>query len=495
VAGVVPACVRVCVMLCRYGAFADDVLDMVLVDPALLINADPAAAPPAPAVKASRKKQQRLLQEQQQQQQQQQLGQQEQLQQGLQTRSAAAESTTTVAAGTSTEAQEGLQQAADAANMFEAELEQQPHEQSQSAAAAADDDLQDQQQQQHAAEEPWQAVLRMRLERRQAAKELRRLQLQQERQQLEQQLRLRDTTSQQQQQRVVMPRSRGGSSRQSPVRRLLGFAGATGLSPDQALQLWQQEPSLSQLPAAAVARQVAELSQALGLLDGPTSSSGSSENKVLAAIAADRQQQQQQQSWSIGPSAGSDKDSSSSSGFSRPVLQVLVKEPLLLALSQEQLADNMQGLCDLLGLQAAAAGAGSWQQGLQQPGSLLPLLWEHPGLLLLPPEVAEYRLQHLAGLLQLSVPRTLQLMLQQPQLLTERPVLLAARLGSLCTMLGVARGVASECVLREPRVLCVEEGELQGRWDALVGRFGWAPDALDVVMADPAALMRDSLDE
>jgi hypothetical protein len=164
---------------------------------------------------------------------------------------------------------------------------------------------------------------------------------------------------------------------------------------------------------------------------------------------------------------------------------------MLLALSQQQLSENMQGLCDLLGLQAASKLPAA-AVGQSAAGSLLPLLWEQPGLLLLPPEVGEYRLQHLAGLLQLSVPRTLALVLQQPALLTERPVLLAARLGSLCTLLGVARGVAAECVLREPRLLCVGEEELSGRWEQLVGRFsGWAPDALDVVMADPAALMRD----
>ena len=177
------------------------------------------------------------------------------------------------------------------------------------------------------------------------------------------------------------------------------------------------------------------------------------------------------------------------------MLQVLVKEPELLALSQQQLSENMQGLCDLLGLQAGTAATAGPAPLPGQGVSLLPLLWAQPGLLLLPPEVAEYRLQHLAGLLQLSVPRTLALVLQQPQLLTERPVFLASRLGSLCTMLGVARAVAAECVLREPRVLCVEEGELQGRWEKLVGRFGWAPDALDVVMADPGSLMRDSMDE
>jgi hypothetical protein len=291
-------------------------------------------------------------------------------------------------------------------------------------------------------------VLRLRLERREDARQRRQQRLQKQQDQQQQQERL------------------GSSGRQSPVRRLMAFAAATGLSAEQALQLWLQEPSLSQLPVVAVASQVAQLSYALGL----------------------------------GDSSGSSNNNSDGSSVDRPVLQLLVKEPVLLALSQQQLSDNMQGLCDLLGLQAPTAGgvaAAARLGGTQLQGGVdfLPLLLEQPGLLLLPPEVAEYRLQHLAGLLQLSVPRTLQLVLQQPELLTERPVLLAARLGSLCTMLGVARGVASECVLREPRVLCVGEDELQGRWEKLVGRFGWAPDALDVVMADPAALMRDSLEE
>ncbi|WIA40140.1 hypothetical protein OEZ86_013539 [Tetradesmus obliquus] len=140
---------------------------------------------------------------------------------------------------------------------------------------------------------------------------------------------------------------------------------------------------------------------------------------------------------------------------------------------------NMQGLADLLSLDLHAG--------------LMPLLWQQPGLLQLAPELAEYRLQHLAGLLQLSVPKTLGLVLQEPRLLVERPVLLAARLGSLCTLLSVQRGVASECVLREPLLLCVDDDELQQGWLQLCGRVGgWAPDAVDVVLADPAALLRGS---
>lgn len=409
---------------------------MVLVDPALLINADPAAAPPAPTVKASRKKQQRLLE-----QQQQQAAALQQQQPSEQVQAAFLQATGAVDSA-------DLQQAVVAvAASVQAEVQQQDAADSAAAAAAVDAQAQQRWQRHEGEEEPWQTVLRLRLERQQAARERRQQRRQQ--QQLEQQRSLRSAPLQQQRP--------GSSSRQSPVRRLLAFAAATGLGAEQALQLWLQEPSLSQLPAAAVAGQVAELSRALGF--------------------------------------GDISSSSSSDGDDKPVLQVLVKEPVLLALSQQQLSDNMQGLCALLGLQLGAAGAAGFASRPQDITSLLPLLWEQPGLLLLPPEVAEYRLQHLAGLLQLSVPRTLHLVLQQPQLLTERPVLLAARLGSLCTMLGVARGVASECVLREPRVLCVGEEELQGRWEKLVCRFGWAPDALDVVMADPAALMRDSLEE
>jgi hypothetical protein len=414
-----------CSLLCRYGAFADDVLDMVLVDPELLINADPAAAPAAPTVKGSRKKQQKLLE----QQQAQQASVMQQVEAAFMQAGSAAD---TVAA------------AADSVDVHESAVQQQDAAASGAAAAAATMQTQQQRWQRYKGEEePWQTVLRLRLERREATRERRQQRLQKQQDQEQQQER------------------HGGSGRQSPVRRLMAFAAATGLSAEQALQLWLQEPSLSQLPAAAVASQVAQLSHALGLGDSSSSSDSSSED--------------------------------------RPILQFLVKEPVLLALSQQQLSANMQGLCDLLGLQAPTAGglAAAAQCGMQLQGGVefLPLLWEQPGLLLLPPEVAEYRLQHLAGLLQLSVPRTLQLVVQQPELLTERPVLLAARLGSLCTMLGVARGVASECVLREPRVLCVGEDELQGRWEKLVGRFGWAPDALDVVMADPAALMRDSLEE
>jgi hypothetical protein len=419
---------------------------MVLVDPSLLMNADPAAAPPAPTIKASRKKQQKLLE---QQQQQQQAGQDEQLAQQVAAALLQSAEPAAVAAG------EDVQQNADMSDAVQLPKGEQKN--SAAAAAAATTSLQQavlfqQQQQRHQGEEePWQTVLRLRMERRQAARERRR-----QRQQQQQQHELMGLAHVAQ---APVQQPRNSSSRQSPVRRLLAFAAATGLSADQALQLWLQEPSLSQLPAAAVANQVAELSQALGFERGSS----------------------QQQS------AGS-----SSSGSSRPVLQVLVKEPELLALSQQQLSENMQGLSDLLGLQAAAVAAAA---AAQDQTSLLPLLWEQPGLLLLPPEVSEYRLQHLAGLLQLSVPRALQLVLQQPQLLTERPVFLASRLGSLCTMLGVARAVAAECVLREPRVLCVDEGELQGRWEKLVGRFGWAPDALDVVMADPGSLMRDSMEE
>lgn len=414
---------------------------MVLVDPSLLMNADPAAAPPAPTVKASRKKQQKLLE----QQQQQQAGQDEQLAQ--QVAAALLQSADPAAVAAGEDVQHDL---SDAVQLPEGEHS------AAAAAAAATTSLQQavlfqQQQQRHQGEEePWQTVLRLRMERRQAARERRR-----QRQQQQDAEGLGHATH-------ASGQSRSSSSiRQSPVRRLLAFAAATGLSADQALQLWLQEPALSQLPAAAVANQVAELSQALGFERG---------SSIQQQLAAD----------------------SNSSGSSRPVLQVLVKEPELLALPQQQLAENMQGLSDLLGLQAAAVAAAA---AVQDQTSLLPLLWEQPGLLLLPPEVSEYRLQHLAGLLQLSVPRTLQLVLQQPQLLTERPVFLASRLGSLCTMLGVARAVAAECVLREPRMLCVDEGELQGRWEKLVGRFGWAPDALDVVMADPGSLMRDSMDE
>lgn len=426
-------------LLHRYGAFADDVLDMVLVDPALLMNADPSAAPPAPTVKASRKKQQRLALEQQQQQQVQ----------------AAAAMGSDEATADSTQA--ALQEAAllSAAGAQQQAAGQQEQAVPDDEAAAADAQAQQQRWQRHEGEEePWQTVLRLRLERRQAARE-RRLQRRQQQQ------------ADGGQPLPTQPHL--SSSRQSPVRRLLGFAAATGLRAEQALQLWLQEPSLSQLPAAGVARQVAELSHALGFEGGSSSSSRTAASP-----------------------------SSSGADVGKPVLQVLVKEPMLLALPQQQLSENMQGLCDLLGLQAASTLPDSAAAvGQSAAGSLLPLLWEQPGLLLLPPEVGEYRLQHLAGLLQLSVPRTLALVLEQPALLTERPVLLAARLGSLCTLLGVARGVAAECVLREPRLLCVGEEELTGRWEQLVGRFsGWAPDALDVVMADPAALMRDgSADE
>ncbi|KAF8063002.1 Ank1 [Scenedesmus sp. PABB004] len=59
--------------------------------------------------------------------------------------------------------------------------------------------------------------------------------------------------------------------------------------------------------------------------------------------------------------------------------------------------------------------------------------------------------------------------------------------------LRVGRRVAGECVLREPRLLCLDDGELQGRWEGLCGRVGWADDALDLVLADPAALLRGEL--
>jgi hypothetical protein len=45
--------------------------------------------------------------------------------------------------------------------------------------------------------------------------------------------------------------------------------------------------------------------------------------------------------------------------------------------------------------------------------------------------------------------------------------------------------------VREPLLLCVDEGLLAARWGAVVSRLGWAADAQDVVLADPAALLRD----
>jgi hypothetical protein len=444
--------------LCRYGAFADDVVDMVLVDPAMLLNADPESQAPAPAVKASRKKQRQALMEQQ--------PQTGQVQQNLQQKSAAtADSSPSGTANVLDLASDALQAAA--ASVVDvppppAESVMNNAQSSTTSSAAtstfsssikgADDEL-------------WQTALQQRRTKQQAARQRqrqRRLLNKQQLQQNEQLLPWQPPAL------AVSVHPGSATAMRSPVRQLLAFASATGLSAGQALQLWQQEPSLAQLPAAVITAQISQLSALVGLDDRSPGSSGWSA------------QQQQQQQWPAMHSYAQGAAASSSSGpvNSQPVLQVLVKEPALLAVPVGQLQVNMQGLCNLL--------------NLDRTSELLPLLRLRPGLLLLAPEVSEYRLQHLAGLLQLSVPRTLQLVLQQPQLLVERPVLLAARLGSLCMLLGVQRGVATECVLREPLLLCVDDEVLQEKWQQLCERVGWAPDAVDVALADPAALIRDS---
>ncbi|MEW5300006.1 MAG: hypothetical protein WDW36_002970 [Sanguina aurantia] len=143
---------------------------------------------------------------------------------------------------------------------------------------------------------------------------------------------------------------------------------------------------------------------------------------------------------------------------------------------------------------AAESGDGSGSStsgGSSGSSSSSSMVARHPELLLSAPEQVERQLQQLGEMFDLSMAAVLVMVAAAPSLAL-RPVSESGeKLLALQSLFEVPRPLVVELLCKEPALLQLEVHELEARFKALAATFGsFTDDALMMVLADPSMLMR-----
>lgn len=139
---------------------------------------------------------------------------------------------------------------------------------------------------------------------------------------------------------------------------------------------------------------------------------------------------------------------------------------------------------------AETADAGGSSSGGSSSGASS-MVSRHPELLLSAPEQVELQLNQLAALFDLSMPRILVLVAAAPSLALRPLAESSEKLLALQSLFEVPRALVVELLCKEPALLQLEVSELEMRFKALAATFGsFTDDALMMVLADPSMLMR-----